>query len=211
VSNRGSYFMTLRLLLGLWQESDIGQDGWIDLGGGFPLIHDNSGAEPFSVDEHFFTELGEAWGENRPLLIIEPGRIIAGPSMSLVGTVLAHKKRPREPQIVVIDAGTNHNVMGAFYEHAWSFDRTIETQGSYRICGPLCMEDDLMSGERKGSVPQIGSLAVMKNAGAYSLALARSFIQPIPPVVQLNGGRYKVIQRRGVFGWEGSTQGGWHD
>lgn len=116
--------------------------------------------------------------------------------MAVVSRVLAHKPRLGEPTIIVLDSGTNHNVMGAFYEHLWSYTETIG-RASHRFCGPLCMEDDVLSGERHLPPPKTGSLVASFNAGAYSIGLSRCFIQPRPPVIALekNGAHNLIVER----------------
>lgn len=179
-----SYLAVARLLRELWTEAGLDDSCWLDLGGGFPFDHAVTDRLQVPGEEDFFGPIKEIWGSERPFLILEPGRIVAAPCMSLVCRVISRKRRPREPEIVVVDSGTNHNVMGAFYEHRWEFSEVdSEAEGSYRICGPLCMEDDVMSGERKGRAPGPGALARMHSSGAYSFSLSRSFIQAIPPVI----------------------------
>lgn len=199
VPSRRVYRSAVRLLRDLWRDYHLSDELWLDIGGGYSFVHDAAGESDSWPS--FFADLAAEWPTNRPFLIVEPGRVVAGPTMTLICRVLAHKQRPREPIIVVTDGGTNHNVMGAFFEHAWEF---AEVEGAeavaFRICGPLCMEDDVMSGERNGVLPKRGSLAAMRNAGAYSLSLARSFIQPVPPVVTLRDGAVETLLPRADYG-----------
>jgi diaminopimelate decarboxylase len=190
---------SIRFLRSLWGELRIPGHVWLDIGGGLPYEHsqcsDNQPLDPTTL----FRTLAALWGSPRPHLIIEPGRYVAAPSLTAVGRVIATKKRPREPLIIVLDLGTNHNVMGAFFDHLWEFSVVEDSIQQYRVCGPLCMEDDVMSGETRGPVPRIGALAAMHNAGAYSLSLARNFIQPIPAVVELGESSHTVLLDRGCF------------
>ena len=201
VPGRRPYLVGVHTLRELWRDYGLGKDLFLDLGGGFAFAHDGKGGgEDWTA---FFGELAGQWPTPRPFLLVEPGRVAAGPALTLVSRVIARKQRPGEPTIVVTDGGTNHNVMGAFFEHDWSFAETEEEpfdRGSYRLCGPLCMEDDVMSGERFGPLPKRGALAVMRNAGAYSLTLARSFIQPTPPVVGRVGADVEVLVPRADYG-----------
>jgi diaminopimelate decarboxylase len=190
------YFHIIDFAQGLWNKMNFDTDVWLDLGGGYPYQHDRpldlQAFDPIS----FFGALRERWRfPVRPSLLIEPGRWICSSSFAIVSRVLALKKRVGEPTIVVLDSGTNHNVMAAFYEHQWVFERTQE-QDSFRICGPLCMEDDILSGPISAKRPAINSLIVMLNAGAYSFSLSRTFIQPRPPVVRIDGGTYQVLVER---------------
>lgn len=180
----------------IWTRHHLGNAVSLDIGGGFPYDHALPLEEqPFSPLS-FFAELAQAWGPKpRPLLLTEPGRFVSAPAMAIVSRVLACKPRPDEPTIVVVDSGTNHNVMAAFYEHAWSYGDAEEADSPHRLCGPLCMEDDILSGERRGPVPKTGTLVAMFNAGAYSVALSRTFIQPRPSLYALHGaGEYELLQ-----------------
>lgn len=198
VPDRRVYQSAIRLLRDLWRDYHLSDKLWLDIGGGFSFDHNT--LDTPSAWQSFFADLASEWSSNRPLLIVEPGRVVAGPTMTLVCRVLAHKQRPYEPTIVITDGGTNHNVMGAFFEHAWEFAGVEGPENAaFRLCGPLCMEDDVMSGERRGPLPKRGALAAMHNAGAYSFSLARSFIQPVPPVVVLRDGTMEMLSPRADY------------
>lgn len=206
VNSTKLYLSLIAFLRNLWKTYDFPDDALLDIGGGFPFRHDS--LEHQIPGQDFFLSLAEAWGPNRPRLVIEPGRIIAAPSMTLVSRVLSRKKRPREPDILVLDGGTNHNVMGAFFEHAWTFENISDENNDYRLCGPLCMEDDVMSGRKSGVAPKVGSLVMMHNSGAYSFALARNFIQGIPPIIQISDQSFVMISDRRHFGYAYGTHQG---
>lgn len=180
------YVSVLRQVQELWVRLDLSSDVWLDIGGGYPFDHNQIlGNQRFNAAD-FFEALAASWRMcPRPRLIVEPGRVIAAPAFAIVARTVAIKRRTAEPTIVVLDAGTNHNVMGAFYEHLWSYRFGEEDALEHRLCGPLCMEDDMMSGARSGVRPSLGSLVLMHNAGAYSMSLERTFIQPRAPVVRL--------------------------
>ena len=197
VSDGTRYIEMIDIVRELWHRHHLRNDVWIDIGGGFPYDHSISLEEQPSSLSQLFAKIGEAWGPPpRPPLLVEPGRFICAPTMAVVSRVVSCKARVGEPTIIVLDSGTNHNVMAAFYEHVWSYtDVAAETR--HRFCGPLCMEDDILSGERHGPQPKVGSLVAMFNAGAYSIALSRTFIQPRPPIVVIsNLGKAVMIQAR---------------
>jgi diaminopimelate decarboxylase len=191
------YIEMIAIVKGVWTRQRLGEDVWLDIGGGFPYDHAVPFDEQTFSPSRLFTSLADAWGPApRPNLIAEPGRFIAAPAMSIVSTVLACKPRLDEPTVVVLDSGTNHNIMAAFYEHLWVCAETA-SQASHRFCGPLCMEDDILSGERLSPVPRTGSLVAAFNSGAYSIALARAFIQPRPPIFAFHrDGAYELVQGR---------------
>jgi diaminopimelate decarboxylase len=90
--------------------------------------------------------------------------------------------------------------MAAFYPHLWSFQRTEVFEQSFRLCGPLCMEDDVLSGAMTSPLPEAGSLVATLNAGAYSMSLSREFAQPLPPVLGLTPhGDLQPLRTRGQF------------
>jgi diaminopimelate decarboxylase len=197
IQDLSTYTTMLAVTKELWYRHRLGPEVWLDIGGGFCYDHavrfDQQAFEP----ARFVRALAEDWDEPRPPLLMEPGRFIAAPAMAVVSRVLSCKPRTGEPTVVVLDSGTNHNIMGAFYEHLWEFPANGSEPGEYRFCGPLCMEDDVLSGARSGPCPRTGDLVVMHNAGAYSFALSRCFIQPRPPILQLNDdGTTTVLQSR---------------
>lgn len=186
VTSHRKYEEAIRLAQAMWQDLSLGPDVWLDLGGGYPYQHDRSLDDQAFDPVRFFAEIREQWCiEPCPPLLVELGRWIAAPAFAVIARVIACKARSGEPSIIVLDSGTNHNVMGAFYDHMWRFERTREDIKEYRFCGPLCMEDDILSGPFHGRAPAEGSLVATLNAGAYSLSLARTFIQPRPPIISL--------------------------
>lgn len=198
VNSVDRYLEALAVAQDVWERLELGPHVRLDLGGGYPYQHDRPLEDQEFDPVSFFETLKCAWQFSvRPPLLIEPGRYIVAPAIALVGRVLSCKERAGEPSIIVLDTGTNHNVMGAFYEHQWLFERVDSEVTEFRLCGPLCMEDDIMSGPIRGNRPQCGSLTIMLNAGAYSMSLSRTFIQPRPAVVQvLPEGRYELMVKR---------------
>ncbi len=195
------YAEVVRIAQRMWRDHGFANDVCLDIGGGFPYDHARTFEGQPLVLGRFFAALASAWGTGpRPPLLIEPGRIIAAPTMAVVSRVLARKPRSNEPTIIVLDSGTNHNVMAAFYEHAWSY-AAAGLDAGHRLCGPLCMEDDNLSGLRNAPLPELGALVATLNAGAYSLALARTFIQPRPPIFRINpNGSYEQLEGRETRG-----------
>lgn len=187
ITDTSLYVDALRLVRQVWERCELDIGVMLDVGGGFPYDHALPFEEQLFSPSRLLATLADAWGPvPRPPLLVEPGRFIAAPAMAVVSRVLAHKPRQGEPTIVVLDSGTNHNVMAAFYEHLWSY-LDSGSGANHRLCGPLCMEDDILSGQKSGPPPKTGSLVAMFNAGAYSLALSRAFIQGRPPIFALHG------------------------
>lgn len=170
----------------LWERAELGDEAILDVGGGFQYDHARKGP---ADSIHLAVEaIAHAWrSTSRPTLVVEPGRVIAAPYLTQVARVIAVKRRPNEPTIVVLDTGTNHNISAAFFQHLVSFWPPPPEPGPIRLVGPLCMEDDIMSGRLDLGVPTVGSICTIENAGAYSVAFQRRFIQDVAPVLSLDG------------------------
>jgi diaminopimelate decarboxylase len=197
INDPENYVKAIGLARTLWEMLDLDSDVWLDIGGGFPYQHDKPlNAQSFRPST-FFAALAKNWGDaKRPRLLVEPGRFITAPAFILVSRVLAHKQRDGEPTVIVLDSGTNHNVMAAFFEHQWDFRHPEPSAEHFRLCGPLCMEDDILSGDLHRQPPKRGTLVAMLNAGAYSISLSRTFIQARPPIIMLKDTGYEVLLRR---------------
>lgn len=197
VQDTSRYTVMIQKVKDVWRRHALKKDVWLDIGGGFPYDHSVPFEEQSFSLPNLVSTLADAWGPPpRPRLFAEPGRFIAAPAMAVVTKVLALKPRSGEPTIVVLDSGTNHNVMAAFYEHLWRYSETTDST-CHRLCGPLCMEDDILGGVKRSAAPKKGSLVASFNAGAYSLSLSRAFIQPRPPVVEMRNDRsYQLLQPR---------------
>ncbi len=185
VESIDSYKNSCAFMQSVWKDFKLNENVLMDIGGGYPYQHDVEFENQVFSPNILFNVLNSNWTlDIKPNIVVEAGRYLAAGCFSVLSKVLSYKKRNNEPSIVVIDSGTNHNVMGAFYNHIWDFQSRNTQEDSYRICGPLCMEDDVMSAEIYGRPPSVGSYVLMKNSGAYSLSLSRTFIQPRPPIIK---------------------------
>jgi diaminopimelate decarboxylase len=169
----------------IWALHQLSGEVMVDIGGGFPYQHEVPFEDQSFQPVAFFQKLAGAWKlPTKPHLVVEPGRVIAAPSMMLVSTVLATKHRP-EATLVVLDSGTNLLPIASEFNHLIHFPETAGHSEPFVICGPLCSEEDVFAGLYQAPIPDAGCIVVISNAGAYSVALASTFIQPRPPILTL--------------------------
>lgn len=134
-------------------------------------------------------------------LLLEPGRLIAGPSGVLVTRVLLEKETPRR-RFVVVDAGMSDFLRPALYGAAHRIEPARKESG-YRsvsrcdVVGPLCETADALG--RAVALPRIapGSLLVVRDTGAYGFVLSSNYnTRRRPAEVLVRGRRFRVIRRR---------------
>ena len=163
---------------------------YIDLGGGFPSI-DSLSAYADKVTEPLTRE----FGEDGPVLLLEPGRAIVNDAVSLVTTVLASRDLGNERRAVTADAGIN--VLPTSYWNPQKI-RPLRPSGKKLtdtiIYGPLCLQTDIVA---KTPVSELrrGDKIVVENVGAYNIPQGSAFIYPRPCVVMLRGDAARVIRR----------------
>ena len=119
-------------------------------------------------------------------LYAEPGKFISHSVLHLLFSVVDLKGS----QAMIVDGGTN--MIGwekfEFFDYAPIFNLTRFAPGEERpflVYGSLCTPHDLWGYYLRGGAPQVGDLLCIPFQGAYTYTLAQSFIQPIPPVVDL--------------------------
>ncbi len=172
-------------------EKELGVEiKYIDLGGGFPSIKDLS-TYVSKVAEPLIHE----FGENGPVLLLEPGRAIVRDAVSLITTVLASRKLENGQRAVTADAGIN--VLPTSY---WSSQEVKPLRPSGKrlrnttIYGPLCLQTDIVAKTLINELER-GDKIVVENVGAYNIPQGSPFIYPRPCVVMLQGATAQVIRR----------------
>ena len=163
---------------------------YIDLGGGFPPVKD-LGAYANKVTEPLIHE----FGEDGPVLLLEPGRAIVKDAVSLITTVLASRKLKNGQRAVTTDAGIN-----SLPTSYWSSQevRPLRPSGgksrNTTIYGPLCLQTDIVAKTVINELER-GDKIVVENVGAYNIPQGSPFIYPRPCVVMLQDATARVIRR----------------
>ncbi len=183
----------------------------LDLGGGFGIAYTIDDRPATAHDlAHNLNEIIEhecrAFGLDKPILAIEPGRAISGPpgtALYRVGTVKTvevgggHSRR-----YISVDGGMSDNIRPALYAAEYSAvlaNRTSDAQPVLsRVVGLHCEGGDILV--RDVFLPadiKPGDLIAVPASGAYSRSMASNYNHtPRPPVVSVRDGRIATMIRR---------------
>jgi diaminopimelate decarboxylase len=184
---------------------DLVSDGmmsleYLDLGGGFatdcPFL--DAAPDEWQVPtaqeyaDAIAPRLLEAFPDDPPELIIEPGRALVDDTIDLVTTVQRMRGEQNE---VIVDAGQNIFSSCRYRRHPVSYvGDGNETGERWTLFGPLCMQSDCIG--RNVPLPALapGDLIKIGFAGAYSLSQSWQFIRYHPAIVMVENGAPKVIR-----------------
>ncbi len=139
-----------------------------------------------------------------PIVVIEPGRAIAGPAGVALYTVGSRKELPGIRTYVSVDGGMADNIRPALYDASYTAvianrvaEEPLET---VTIAGKYCESGDLLIENIDLPSPQPGDLLAVPAAGAYCLAMASNYNMSLKPaVVMVHRGESRLIRRRESF------------
>lgn len=170
---------------------------YIDMGGGFATRNTLKGAYlpgtdtcP-SFDEYADAITGallnsEIRPEDLPLLILETGRALIDDAGYLLGTVVANKRMASGRRGMITDIGVNHLFTSFWYEHTILPGVPVNADSEdTQICGPLCMNIDVIRQAVRFPLLQPGDPVVVERIGAYNMTQWLQFITYRPKVVLL--------------------------
>jgi diaminopimelate decarboxylase len=180
------------------------------IGGGFAIAYLDSdqATDAKQVIEHLAGIVKEECkkaGLAVPLLSIEPGRAIVGPTtvtLYEVGTVKSVELEQGSRNYIAVDGGMSDNIRTSLYDAQYSValanrTSTSSTRAS-RVVGKHCESGDIII--RDCELPsdiQPGDLLVTPATGAYGRSMASNYNHlPRPPVIAVRDGRARVIVRR---------------
>ncbi|CAB4990881.1 unannotated protein [freshwater metagenome] len=183
----------------------------LDLGGGFGIayIDGDVTVEPSDVLPQIHAAVKKACTQHNlaiPLVSLEPGRNIVGPTMFTlyeVGTVkdvVVDGGKIRK--YVSVDGGMSDNARTALYDAQYT--AVIAQRNSTapltltRLVGKHCETGDIIINEiQLPSDIAPGDLIATPATGAYGRSMASNYNHvPRPPVVAVNDGKARVIVRR---------------
>lgn len=180
----------------------------VDLGGGLGVRYHADAHAPL-VAEYAATlrrGLGDACEQrglrSRPVLLVEPGRSIAGPAgltLYRVGTI---KEVPGVRTYVAVDGGMSDNprpaVYGARYEAFLPAQARAERPLRATVAGKHCEQGDVLV--REARLPEalaIDDVLCTPATGAYSYSMASNYnAVPRPAVVFVGSGDARPVLRR---------------
>ncbi len=136
-----------------------------------------------------------------PLLVVEPGRSIAGPAGVALYTVGAIKDIPGVRRYVAVDGGMGDNIRpklyGARYEVLLASDPEGAADGLVTVAGKYCESTDVLVSDAALPAVRPGDVLCVPAAGAYCLAMASNYNGiPRPAVVIVREGSARPIRRR---------------
>ncbi len=179
----------------------------LDLGGGLGIGRSRPGQSapglPVALADYarLITELFAPLGCR---IILEPGRVIAGPAGLLAASVLYEKQVP-ERRFLILDAAMNDLIRPALYDAPHPVIPVAQPKPGapiqpYDVVGPVCESGDLLA--RACPLPPMtpGALLAILDAGAYGAVLASSYnSRPKIPEVLVQGGQMALIRPRQTY------------
>lgn len=204
----------LKMWAGLLQELPA-EDGEhlniLDLGGGYGIAYmpDQQALDVEHVAANLLEKVAEASykvGVPRPIVNVEPGRAIAGPSMVTVyrvGTVKDVETSDRTVRrYISVDGGMSDNIRPALYQAEYDVriaNREVEGDLVHsRIVGSHCESGDILVNDLP--VPndvRPGDLLVIAATGAYCYSMSSRYNMMMrPPVITVKDGESTVMIRR---------------
>ncbi|MFZ5429781.1 MAG: alanine racemase [Bacteroidota bacterium] len=185
---------------------------YIDMGGGFATRNTLKGAYlpgtdtcP-SFDDYADAITGallnsEIRPEDMPMLILETGRALVDDAGFLLGTVVANKRMASGRRGMITDIGVNHLFTSFWYEHTLLPGVPVNAGSEdTQICGPLCMNIDVIRQAVRFPLLQPGDPVVVERIGAYNMTQWLQFITYRPKIVLLaeDGGVYVIRENENL-------------
>ncbi|MGH7876390.1 MAG: diaminopimelate decarboxylase family protein, partial [Candidatus Dormibacteraceae bacterium] len=178
----------------------------ISAGGGLAIAQREEEAPPTPTD--FVTALLDSLaagagrrGLDQPLLVVEPGRAIAGPAGVAVYTVGAIKDVPGIRRYVAVDGGMGDNLRPKLYGARYQ-PMAVKAPGAaatakVTIVGKYCESTDVLATDEPMPSLEIGDLICFPAAGAYQMSMASNYNGlPRPAVVLVKDGKSRLMRRR---------------
>lgn len=179
----------------------------LDLGGGLGVRYDNeSPPSPFELA----SAIGEALGNLRYEIILEPGRAIAANAGVLL-TRVEYLKEHSGKHFAIVDAAMNDLIRPSLYG-AYQDITPVKLNGEgktavYDIVGPICETGDFLGKGRELSL-KAGTLLAVRSAGAYGFVMSSNYNdRPKAAEVMVDGNRaYQVRARQKLEDlWQGEA------
>jgi diaminopimelate decarboxylase len=169
---------------------------YLDIGGGLGISYDEE-VLPYPKDlAKAIIPLLKAYNF---ILIIEPGRSIAGNAGILVTKVLYLKKHHNK-EFVIVDAGMNDLIRPSLYE---AYHRILPVIKNRRpkiiadVVGPICESGDFLARKRKINRPLHEDLLAVMSAGAYGFSMSSNYNSRIRAAeVLVRGKDFFIIRER---------------
>jgi ornithine decarboxylase len=161
----------------------------VNIGGGFPVFYDQSVPPVSRFAEAIGRSLGDAFGESRPEVMLEPGRSLvaeAGVVQSEV-VLVSQKSRFDHTRWVYLDVGKFGGLAETLNESIKYRLRTSRTgpPGPVVLAGPTCDSADILYEKTGYDLPRdlrCGDRIEILNTGAYTSSYASVNFNGFPPL-----------------------------
>jgi diaminopimelate decarboxylase len=170
---------------------------FIDLGGGLGIQYTNADAP--KTPEELAKAVLPVFKDFFGTFILEPGRYLVGNTGALVGSV-TYRKKCEGKQFLITDMAMNDLLRPTLYE---AYHEIVPGTNPGRaktkvdVVGPICESGDFMGKERLLPWVGQGELLVVKNAGAYGMAMSSQYNSRARAAeVMVEGKAAKLIRRR---------------
>jgi diaminopimelate decarboxylase len=139
-----------------------------------------------------------------PVVVVEPGRAIAGPAGVAVYRVGARKELPGVRTYISVDGGMADNIRPTLYDAVYSAALANRDGHAEReritIAGKYCESGDLLIEDIELPRLERDDLLAVPAAGAYCLAMASNYnMAPRPAVAFVRDGQARLIRRRETY------------
>jgi len=169
----------------------------LDLGGGLGIPY--SGSREFPLRDYAEAVCG-ASKEMGVHIFVESGRYIVGDAGYLL-TRVNYIKDVGGRRWILIDAGMNDLLRPALYGARHRI--LVDSEGPNErvlVAGPVCESADFFG---EYDLPKVseGDIVVIADVGAYGFSMASRYnLRPLPPVVAVESGKYRLLRERESFG-----------
>lgn len=178
----------------------------VDFGGGFGVYYTNTD-KPRTTKEYCETiinkvdEVCKKYDQQRPHLIIEPGRSIVANAGTTLYTIGAVKNIPGVRKYVSVDGGMTDNIRPSLYQAEYECtlvskaeEECVET---VTIAGKCCESGDLLIHNVKMPKIESGDILAVPTTGAYGYSMANNYNKtPKAAVVMVEDGKAKIACKR---------------
>ncbi|MDW7674290.1 MAG: diaminopimelate decarboxylase [Bacillota bacterium] len=178
----------------------------LNLGGGFGIYYTDAD-EPANIAEYADLVVGTVrekanhLGLTIPMVIVEPGRSIAGPAGSTLYTVGSVKEIPGIRKYVAIDGGMTDNIRPALYKakyEAMLANRALDKERELvSITGKCCESGDMLIWDIQLPPVKAGDILAVACTGAYGYSMANNYNRLLKPgaVLVYKGESSLILQR----------------
>ncbi len=172
----------------------------VDLGGGLGIPYRNDNNPP--PEPNAYAEVVKRHVRELDCKVMfEPGRMIAGNSGILVGSIL-YVKETRDKTFLIGDAAMNDLIRPTLYE-AWHEISPVKEATLAKepvrgdLVGPVCETGDYLVLDRNMPALEAGDLFSVGSAGAYGAVQSGTYnTRALIPEVLVRGDQYHVVRPR---------------